>query len=166
MSSVTINMSIIIIYSLLTAIHSLRSSPSGSMTACLRFPLPSVASACFSSSYWWEPSGMFFFGLKVFDERLPLQRATHTHTHKWRWASFCTQHWPVKEWMLHSGLRLWWSFLSALSNQQLQEAYLWIWCSAATFVITTHEPCLGMFVKFVKKKKTKQLYSESCQWRV
>lgn len=37
-----------------------------------RLPLPSVASACFSSSYWCEPSGMFFFGLKVFDERLPL----------------------------------------------------------------------------------------------
>lgn len=36
---------------LLTAIHSLRSSPSGSITACLRFPLPRVASACFKSSY-------------------------------------------------------------------------------------------------------------------
>lgn len=58
---------------LLTAIHSLRSSPSGNMTACLKFPLPSVASACLSSSYWWEPSGMFFLGLKVLDERLPLQ---------------------------------------------------------------------------------------------
>lgn len=57
---------------LLTAIHSLRSSPSGSMTAIRRFPLPSVASACLSSSYWWDPSGMFFFGLNVFDERFPL----------------------------------------------------------------------------------------------
>lgn len=47
------------------------------MTACLRFPLPSVASACLSSSYWWEPSGMFFFGLKVLDERLPLQTREH-----------------------------------------------------------------------------------------
>lgn len=36
---------------LLTAIHSLRSSPSGNITACLRFPLPRVASACFKSSY-------------------------------------------------------------------------------------------------------------------
>lgn len=57
---------------LLTATHSLRSSPSGSMTAMRRFPLPSVASACFSNSYWCEPSGIFFFGLNVFDERLPL----------------------------------------------------------------------------------------------
>lgn len=65
---------LVLSHSLFTAIHSLRSSPSGSMTACLRFPLPSVASACFSSSYWWEPSGMFFFGLKVLDERLPLER--------------------------------------------------------------------------------------------
>lgn len=54
----------------LTAIHSLRSSPSGNMTACLRLPLPRVASACFKSSYWWDPSGIFFFGLNVFEERL------------------------------------------------------------------------------------------------
>lgn len=78
---VSINRCIAFIHSLLTAIHSLRSSPSGSMTACLRFPLPSVASACFSSSYWCEPSGMFFFGLKVLDERLPLQRSK-----TWSWA--------------------------------------------------------------------------------
>lgn len=67
----------VLIHSLLTAIHSLRSSPSGSITACLKFPLPSVASACLSSSYWWDPSGMFFFGLKVLDERLPLQGNKH-----------------------------------------------------------------------------------------
>lgn len=54
----------------LTAIHSLRSSPSGNITACLRLPLPRVASACFKSSYWWDPSGIFFFGLNVFEERL------------------------------------------------------------------------------------------------
>lgn len=42
---------VVFIHLLLTAIHSFRSSPSGSMTACLKFPLPSVASACFSSSY-------------------------------------------------------------------------------------------------------------------
>uniref|UniRef100_A0A0E9SZP1 Uncharacterized protein n=1 Tax=Anguilla anguilla TaxID=7936 RepID=A0A0E9SZP1_ANGAN len=44
------------------------------MTACRRFPLPRVASACFSRSYWWEPSGMFFFGLKVFEERFPKRK--------------------------------------------------------------------------------------------
>lgn len=59
---------------LLTAIHSLRSSPSGSITACLRLPLPRVASACFRSSYWWEPSGIFFLGLNVFEDRLPLRK--------------------------------------------------------------------------------------------
>lgn len=57
---------------LLTATHSFKSSPSGSITAIRRLPLPSVASACFSSSYWWDPSGIFFFGLKVLEERLPL----------------------------------------------------------------------------------------------
>lgn len=41
------------------------------MTAIRRFPLPRVASACFKSSYWWEPSGMFLFGLNVLEERLP-----------------------------------------------------------------------------------------------
>lgn len=60
--------------SLFTAIHSLRSSPSGSITACRRLPLPSVASACLRSSYWWDPSGMFFFGLNVLEDRLPLAR--------------------------------------------------------------------------------------------
>uniref|UniRef100_A0A6B0UET4 Putative secreted protein n=1 Tax=Ixodes ricinus TaxID=34613 RepID=A0A6B0UET4_IXORI len=62
----------------LTATHSLRSSPSGSMTASLRFPLPSVAAACFIRSYWWVPSGMFFFGLKVLEERPPLGEG-HSH---------------------------------------------------------------------------------------
>lgn len=63
---------------LLTAIHSLRSSPSGSITACLRLPLPRVASACFRSSYWWEPSGIFFLGLNVFEDRLPLRKQRET----------------------------------------------------------------------------------------
>lgn len=57
---------------LLTATHSFKSSPSGNMTAMRRFPLPSVASACFNSSYWCEPSGIFFLGLNVLDERFPL----------------------------------------------------------------------------------------------
>lgn len=57
---------------LLTATHSFKSSPSGNMTAIRRFPLPSVASACFNSSYWWEPSGIFFLGLNVLEERFPL----------------------------------------------------------------------------------------------
>ena len=39
-------------YSLLTAIHSFRSSPSGSWTASFRFPLPRVAAACFIMSCW------------------------------------------------------------------------------------------------------------------
>lgn len=34
---------------LLTASHSFRSSPVGSLTASLKFPLPSVASICFLS---------------------------------------------------------------------------------------------------------------------
>lgn len=50
---------------LFTATHSFRSSPSGKATAWRRFPLPNVAAACFIKSYWWVPSGMFFFGLKV-----------------------------------------------------------------------------------------------------
>ena len=58
--------------SLLTATHSLRSSPSGSWTASRRLPEPSVAAACFIKSYWWVPSAMFFFGLKVLLERPPL----------------------------------------------------------------------------------------------
>lgn len=57
---------------LLTATHSFKSSPSGNMTAIRRLPLPSVASACFNSSYWCEPSGIFFLGLNVLDERFPL----------------------------------------------------------------------------------------------
>lgn len=59
---------------LLTATHSLRSSPSGSMTAERRLPEPSVAAACFIRSYWWVPSGMCFLGLKVLLARLPLWR--------------------------------------------------------------------------------------------
>lgn len=58
---------------LLTAIHSLRSSPSGSATASRRFPLPSVTAAWRIKSYWCVPSGMFFFGLKVLLLRLPLK---------------------------------------------------------------------------------------------
>lgn len=60
-------------HSLLTATHSFWSSPSGSITANLRLPDPSVAAACFIKSYWWVPSGMFFLGLNVLDERLPLR---------------------------------------------------------------------------------------------
>jgi len=59
---------------LLTATHSFRSSPSGSMTASRRFPEPNVAAACFIKSYWWVPSGIFFFGLKVLEDLLPLKR--------------------------------------------------------------------------------------------
>lgn len=57
----------------LTATHSLRSSPSGSMTASLKFPDPRVAAACFIKSCWCVPSGMFFFGLNVLLDRLPLK---------------------------------------------------------------------------------------------
>lgn len=64
-------------YLLFTATHSFKSSPSGSMTAMRRFPLPSVASACFNSSYWCDPSGIFFLGLNVLAERFPL-RVTKT----------------------------------------------------------------------------------------
>jgi hypothetical protein len=60
-------------HSLLTATHSFWSSPSGSITANLRLPDPSVAAACFIKSYWWVPSGIFFLGLNVLDERLPLR---------------------------------------------------------------------------------------------
>ena len=35
-------------------------------------PDPNVAAACFIKSCWWEPSGMFFLGLNVFDDRLLL----------------------------------------------------------------------------------------------
>ncbi len=59
-------------YILFTATHSLRSSPSGSMTAWRKFPLPSVTAACFMRSYWWVPSGMCFLGLNVLLLRLPL----------------------------------------------------------------------------------------------
>jgi hypothetical protein len=51
---------------LLTASHSLISSLSGSMTACLRFPLPKVAFACLWSSYLLVPLENAFLGLKVF----------------------------------------------------------------------------------------------------
>ena len=61
-------------YSLFTATHSFKSSPSGSITASRRFPLPSVAAACFIRSYWCVPSGMFFLGLNVLVDRLPLQK--------------------------------------------------------------------------------------------
>ena len=47
----------------------------------LRFPDPSVAAACFIRSCWCEPSGMFFFGLKVLDDRLPLK---YGHTIIWK----------------------------------------------------------------------------------
>lgn len=57
-------------YSLLTATHSLRSSPSGSATAFRRLPEPNVAAACFIRSYWCVPSGIFFFGLNVLLDRL------------------------------------------------------------------------------------------------
>ena len=68
------------IYLLLTATHSLRSSPSGSDTASLRLPLPSVAAACFIRSYWWEPSGIFFLGLKVLVLRLLLLQHMNVKT--------------------------------------------------------------------------------------
>ena len=82
----------------LTAIHSFRSSPSGSWTACLKFPEvikrwrksrhvrskidlpdPRVAAACFIKSCWCEPSGMFFLGLKVFEDLLPLKPKLKKH---------------------------------------------------------------------------------------
>ena len=39
-------------------------------------PDPRVAAACFIRSCWWDPSGMFFFGLNVFEDRLPLKKGT------------------------------------------------------------------------------------------
>lgn len=60
-------------YLLLTATHSLRSSPSGNKTANLKLPEPRVAAACFIRSYWCVPSGIFFLGLNVFDDLPPLQ---------------------------------------------------------------------------------------------
>lgn len=57
---------------LLTATHSFKSSPSGSATAFLKFPDPNVAAACFMRSYWWVPSGIFFFGLNVLLDVRPL----------------------------------------------------------------------------------------------
>ncbi len=66
-------------YSLFTAIHSLRSSPSGNITASRRLPLPSVAAACFIKSYWCVPSGIFFFGLKVLLLRPPLKQTKITY---------------------------------------------------------------------------------------
>lgn len=59
---------------LLTATHSFKSSPSGNITASRKFPEPRVAAACFIKSYWWVPSGIFFFGLKVLEDLLPLER--------------------------------------------------------------------------------------------
>lgn len=64
-------------YLLLTATHSLRSSPSGSSTANLRLPEPRVAAACFIRSYWCVPSGIFFLGLNVFDDLPPLEKETN-----------------------------------------------------------------------------------------
>lgn len=61
-------------YILFTATHSFKSSPSGSITASLKLPEPRVAAACFIKSYWWVPSGIFFFGLKVFEDLLPLKK--------------------------------------------------------------------------------------------
>ena len=63
----------------LTATHSSTSSPSGSSTANLRLPDPKVALACFIRSCWWDPSGIFFFGLKVFEDRLPLKIRKRCH---------------------------------------------------------------------------------------
>ena len=37
----------------------------------LPIPEPRVAAACFMSSCWWLPSGMFFLGLKVLEDRFP-----------------------------------------------------------------------------------------------
>lgn len=65
---------------LLTATHSLRSSPSGSMTARRKFPEPKVAAACFIKSYWWVPSAMFFRGLKVLLDLPPLHAYKHTNS--------------------------------------------------------------------------------------
>lgn len=58
---------------LLTATHSLRSSPSGNATAFRKLPEPNVAAACFIKSYWWVPSGIFFFGLNVLLDLEPLE---------------------------------------------------------------------------------------------
>merc|ERR1719154_76592 len=55
----------------LTAIHSFKSSPSGNCTADRKFPDPRVAAACFIRSYWCVPSGICFLGLKVLLERPP-----------------------------------------------------------------------------------------------
>lgn len=62
-------------HSLLTAIHSFRSSPSGNWTACLMLPDPSVREAYFISSCWWDPSGIFLCLTVLLDGR-PLE--THT----------------------------------------------------------------------------------------
>ena len=88
----------------LTATHSLRSSPSGSITASRKFPEqiyfsvecaarcsvrfhsfrcipdPRVAAACFISSCWWLPSGMFFFGLNVFEDLFPKRKLISEET--------------------------------------------------------------------------------------
>ncbi|RNA18992.1 hypothetical protein BpHYR1_038873 [Brachionus plicatilis] len=52
---------------LLTATHSFISSPSGSITASLRLPLPNVVEACFTRSKLCDSpaSETFFFDLKV-----------------------------------------------------------------------------------------------------
>jgi hypothetical protein len=54
---------------LLTASHSFKSSPSGRMTACLRFPLPRTAVAYRFNWDTFEPSCVDFLGLKVFRVR-------------------------------------------------------------------------------------------------
>src|SRR5271167_5215879 len=54
---------------LLTASHSLRSSPSGRRTACLRFPDPRTAVAYLLSWDVLLPSCTVFFGLNVFRVR-------------------------------------------------------------------------------------------------
>ena len=158
---VSINRCFAFIHSLLTAIHSLRSSPSGSMTACRRFPLPSVASACFSSSYWWEPSGMFFFGLKVLDERLPLQRK-QTWSWAFVWASRTVTFKKNKKKKhvkacvgVHAPLGppyMWGAFLSGLVHSAAGGKALWgtsmdlmlkwySWCAQTVLVPS----CLGVF---------------------
>lgn len=50
----------------LTASHSLPSSPGGSLTASFKFPLPKVDTMCLWSCAPLLPEGAFFFGRKVF----------------------------------------------------------------------------------------------------
>jgi hypothetical protein len=61
---------------LFTATHSLRSSPSGSMTAKRKFPCPKVVDACLSKSIVFDSfvvSFVSFFVLKVLTDLLPLK---------------------------------------------------------------------------------------------